>query len=142
MSKTKARGHGGRPSNRELWDRQQRELDQLRRLLVRRRLNDDTWRVVAHLLQVIADLEDMSTPMRAATYDGDRVMGKELPIFPGVQVTPTGLRHGGTYAEELNAWIHRHLEWVVSTVERRYKGREPDPKPREPRTPRRQDVVT
>lgn len=137
MGKNKSRSQGGgRPSNRERWERQQQEIDELRRLLVRRKFDDETWRLVVNLLAVIGDLEDLSTPLKAATYDGGIGHSAQAPVFPGVVVTAEGLRHGGTYAEDLNHWVHRHLEWVISTVERRYKGREPDPKPQEPRRPR------
>jgi hypothetical protein len=143
MSKTKTpRGRGGRPSNHQRWQDQQAQIDQLRQLVIRRRLDDDTWKLVNRLLTLIADLEEGSSPIQSTVWDRGVGHSVEQPLLPGVRLADDGggdgttnkgnrtLYHGGTYAIQLNAWVHRHLTWVVNTAEAQFKGKEPDPEPR------------
>ena len=128
---------GGRPTNKERYDKQQGQIDRLRQLVVHRRQADETWHLVDRLLTLINELEDMDTPIRAATYDGDGGHSVERPILPGVQITERGIVHAGSYAGDLLKWFYRQVRWTIATTERRLEHKEPDPRPAVPKPPPR-----
>jgi len=139
----KHRGNvGGRPSNKEQFDKQQGQIDQLRKLVSHKNHSTETWHMVDRLLTIIDELEQLSTPIRAATYDGGAGHTAERPILPGVTITETGrIVHGGTYAEGIAKWLRSTVKWAADSAERRLIGKEPDPKPRPPGRPRTSDDV-
>lgn len=124
---------GGRPSNKERWEEQQAQIDRLRRLVSQKNHSTETWQMIDRLMAVIIELEDLSSPIRAATYDGTG-HAAEHPILPGVRITEAGrIVHAGSYAAEMSKWLHRQIRWTVASAERRIIGAEPDPKPKMPR---------
>lgn len=133
---------GGRPANKDLYKR----IDNLQTLLAHKNRNDATWKLINRLLTVMAELDDLATPLQAAVYNTGG-HGTDTPLVAGVRLADDGaglehpdgdgetnwrdrnLYHGGRQFQLLNAWLYRQIDWPITTVERRLENKEPDPKP-------------
>lgn len=125
---------GGRPTNKERYDQQQAQILRLRQLVSHRNHTTETWQLVDRLMTILLELDDQSTPQRSTTWDNTGHT-TEQPILPGVTITDRGIVHAGTYADVLAKWLHREVQWAITSAGKRLKGEEVDPKPRPPRRP-------
>lgn len=142
--RSRGRSNRGRPSNEALYQR----IANLEELLIGKRLNSPRWQLCNRYLTMIGYLDDLTTALKAATYDQQTGQSAERSLLPGVTLAHDGadhdhpdgdgytnkgnrnLYHEGHEAEYFAKWLTGQIDWAVTTVEKRLAGIEPGPKPK------------